>query len=186
MQNEQLGQNEQNTQTENHQIAQYNVYFILYYVLERFLMDCYKKKAFFPTEVLFVWFLPWIDFTQDDYNEMISFIEEELDYQYSMICIPKFFDLSLVSDYENSIQAAAEEYFDEFDMSERGIPCPRCCSGTLLENDGQPTFIHCTKCGMHIPCSLEIAQQQLYSVYQEHPCNLMLTCSFIPNDFCSS
>ena len=54
MQNEQLGQNEQNTQTENHQIAQYNVYFILYYVLERFLMDCYKKKAFFPTEVLFV------------------------------------------------------------------------------------------------------------------------------------
>ena len=84
-----------------------------------------------------------------------------------------------MNDYENSIEAAAEEYYNELESCNGGLPCPRCCSGILMEV--QPSFVICTKCGMDIPCSLETAQQQFYHVYQEHPCNLMLTCTFIPN-----
>ena len=104
---------------------------------------------------------------------MISFIEEEYDYQYSLI--GTFFKKWwIVNDYENAI----EDYYNNVYEDDCSLPCPRCYSGLLYEI--QPSFTVCNKCGLDIPASLDVVQTQLSLVYQEHPCSKMLSCTFIP------
>lgn len=62
------------------------IYHFLYY-LEKFSTIWYKKEAFYQIVVFFKGSILISDFTNEDYNEMLSFIEEEYDYQYSMIGI---------------------------------------------------------------------------------------------------
>lgn len=109
---------------------------------------------------------------------MISFIEEEYDYQYSMIGIYHLKESCLVNDYENAIEEAMN-YYSELDDESSGIPCPHCCSGILQEVGSQNTS--CSKCGIKIPYSLNYIQNQLASIYQTHSCGKALSCNYNSN-----
>ena len=124
-----------------------------------------------------------IDFTQDDYNDMISFIEDEYDYQYSKLCIlyVEKYDC-IVNEYEDELAAAVDYYDelnDELNNNSDCIPCPVCCSGFLREI--APSFTTCSKCNITIPYPLNQIRQQFAMIYQQHPCNKALVCTFFPN-----
>ena len=124
------------------------------------------------------------DLTQDDYDGIVHYLEDELDYQYSLLCTRLgHLGERVVNEHEKDIEDEVAYYESLNEDMERcdddWLSCPQCCEGLLREV--QPNYVVCSKCGLHVQRSLQLLQSQLSSIFQSHRCPKPLKCSFVPN-----
>lgn len=117
-------------------------------------------------------------FTDTEYSEIINYIEEEYDYQYAKMGFHSFFLSCAVNDYEQQMEDATN-YYGSLVNDIYSLPCPRCYSGSLIEQG--PQAVVCKQCGFFVNKPMAEMQQLLNGVYQSHPCGKVLSCEVGPN-----